>query len=453
MWSPKLINTDKTLYVAIAEAIQRDIEAGLLKPGEKMPPQRKTAEVIGVNLTTITRAYNLAKKEGLLVGITGKGTFVSDNHREKTPMRNETTDDFIDLGLVGSLKMGKKSIKPSLEKLLEDDMLNLYLDYVPSEGLDRHRQAGQVWLSKNGYKTTSDKLVICYGVMQGINTSLQGLFKPGDKIAVESCTFTGVLNACDMHQISYEATEMDHEGMLPSALRRLCEKQTIKGLYLMPNMQNPTAGVMSKSRRKELAAIVQDFNLILIEDDVYNMLNGLPAISSMVPDHGIYLCGTSKTMFPGLRTAFAVVPDQLRRKFVDTLAVTTWMASPFCAEIVSDLILSGQAYEMIQEKTKILKTRCQLVRRYLKDYDLQFDQLGQFVWLSLPKAVDAVDLENRALLENVRIISANKFYAGNHQAPNAVRISYANVGNEKLLVRGLKIIRALIEDYKRPTIM
>lgn len=66
MWNPKIIDTDRVLYVSIADAIERDILAGVLKANEKMPTQRYLAKIIGVNLTTITRAYNEAKKRGLI---------------------------------------------------------------------------------------------------------------------------------------------------------------------------------------------------------------------------------------------------------------------------------------------------------------------------------------------------------------------------------------------------
>jgi len=60
MWNLKIINTDKVLYVAIADAIERDVHLGILSPNEKMPPQRLLAKTIGVNLTTISRAYKEA---------------------------------------------------------------------------------------------------------------------------------------------------------------------------------------------------------------------------------------------------------------------------------------------------------------------------------------------------------------------------------------------------------
>lgn len=58
MWNPKIIDADKVSYVAISDAIERNVQFGVLKPGERMPPQRSLAKIIGVNLTTISRVYN-----------------------------------------------------------------------------------------------------------------------------------------------------------------------------------------------------------------------------------------------------------------------------------------------------------------------------------------------------------------------------------------------------------
>ena len=76
MWTPDLSRYDGPRYVAIVEAIAEDIELGRLKPGDQMPTHRDLASHIGVTTGTITRAYAEAARRGLLVGETGRGTFV-----------------------------------------------------------------------------------------------------------------------------------------------------------------------------------------------------------------------------------------------------------------------------------------------------------------------------------------------------------------------------------------
>src|SRR3712207_6635607 len=76
MWTPDLSRHEGPRYTAIVEAIAEDIEHGRLKPGDQMPTHRELATHLGVTTGTVTRAYAEAARRGLLVGETGRGTFV-----------------------------------------------------------------------------------------------------------------------------------------------------------------------------------------------------------------------------------------------------------------------------------------------------------------------------------------------------------------------------------------
>ena len=73
-WLPDLPRSGAPLYVEIADAMQRDIDDGVLQPGEKLPPQRNLAFDIGVTIGTVGRAYALARERGLVTGEVGRGT-------------------------------------------------------------------------------------------------------------------------------------------------------------------------------------------------------------------------------------------------------------------------------------------------------------------------------------------------------------------------------------------
>lgn len=451
MWNPKIINTDKVLYVAIADAIERDIKLGILKPNEKMPSQRWLAKTIGVNLTTISRAYKEGQKRGLISGTIGSGTFVLQNDKKNInlPEILSSNDEIIEFGLVGSVRVEGYDLSKQLKTIVEKNILDSLLDYVPSNGMQRHREVAAKWIKEYGFEEDPHRIVICAGAMHAINCCLLGLFAPEDRIAVDALTFTGFKKAAQLNHIKLEPIAMDSEGMIPESLENMCKKFSIKGIYLMPNMQNPTATFMSTGRKKAIADIILKYQLILIEDDIYNFTNLTDhiALSTYVPENGIFICGISKALFPGLRIAFTVVPKRVLYKFTQVVANTVGMASPISGEIVTGLIESGIATEIMNKKNQVITHRLQIAKNILKDFSFQATENSMFLWLTLPDGWSCEDFENTALMNRIRVISAYKFYVGSQLPPNAVRISLGWVKNDEQLIKGLNGLVCILKQY------
>lgn len=449
MWYPKIIDTDKVLYMAIADAIETDILADILKPHDKMPPQRALAKIIGVNLTTISRAYKEAQKRGLIYGSVGNGTYVLQQELDKKEAFEDLKkeENLIDLGLVGSIYA--EVIDPSqlLREVANESYVNRLMDYVPSQGLYRHREIAAKWMAQYGIEEDIEATVICSGAIHAINCCLLSCIEPGDRIAVDELTFAGFKNMAQLNGIQLEPIEMDSEGMIPEKLAQACEKQSIKGIYLMPNMQNPTATVMSDQRKEAIAERIRQYDLVLIEDDIYNFTNlkSRRALSELVPDNGIFICGMSKTFFPGLRIAFVKVPRRYLDKFVSAITSTVWMAPPLNAELVTRIIESKTAEEIIQRKRRVIAHRVQMAREILNDFEINTAQNSVYIWLKLPRGWSCSEFESMALIHGVRVISAHKFYVGTQSPPNAVRISLGAVRNEAQLVKGLTLIAQLLK--------
>jgi len=451
MWNPKIIDTDKVLYVAIADAIERDIGLGILEPNEKMPPQRSLAKTIGVNLTTISRAYKEAEKRGLISGAIGKGTYVSQNDKKNTALPEVLSkdDEIIELGLIGSVKVEGYDLPELLKAVAEDDSLESLFDYVPSQGIPRHREAAAKWITQYGFEADPERIVICAGATHAINCCLTGIFEPGDRIAVDALTFTGFRNAAKLNHIKLEPVAMDWSGMIPENLENLCKKIQIKGIYLMPNMQNPTATVMGNERKQAIADVILKYGFVLIEDDIYNFTNqsSQVALSTLVPDNGIFICGISKALFPGLRIGFAYVPERFLYKFTQAVASTIWMAPPISAEMVTRLIESGTAGEIVDKKNQVISHRLQLAKTAFQGFSYQAAEGSMFLWLNLPEGWSCSDFESVALINRVRVISAYKFYVGSQLPPNAVRISLGSVKNDEQLMRGLNTLVRILKQH------
>lgn len=450
MWNPKIINTDHVLYMAIADAIERDLNLNILKPGDKMPPQRALAQIIGVNLTTITRAYKEAERRGIIIGIKGSGTFVAsrESKNERLPEVLQDPGELMDLGLVSPIRVPEFTYASWLQEVFSEKISEELLGYVPSQGLLRHRIDAAQWMSQYGVEAQPDLTVISSGALHALNCVLMSQFSPGDRIAVDCLTFTGFKNAAQLHHVKLEGIEMDEEGMKPDSLELLCSKMDIKGIYLMPNLQNPTAGSMSSKRKVQIAQVIKRYGLLLIEDDIYSFTqseNKL-ALSSLLPEQSIFICSLSKAFFPGLRIAFVKVPEAYYSSFIHALSSTIWMAPPLNAEILLSFLQSGLAQQLAEKKRTLLESRHGLAKEILKGHPLQADEHAMYIWLKLPKGWEATEFENVALLHRVRVVASPKFYVGTGLPPNAIRISLSGVDDLFELENGLRVIQKILEE-------
>lgn len=458
MWKPRQLNTDISLYVAIADELERDILEGHLTAGEKLPPQRALAKVIGVNLTTISRAYKEAEKRGLITGTIGSGTFVSSSGGSSTtlPAMADVSEDLIEMGLVGSLRGHDIDLQPILQSVLANSQLETLLDYCPSQGMAAHREVAAKWVGRYGVQAGPEDMVICTGAMHALNCCLLSLFEPGDRIAVDALTFAGFKAAAHMARIKLEPVQMDEGGMTPESLENICKRGGIKGLYLMPNLQNPTTASLSQDRRQAIAEIIQRYGLILIEDDIYGFAfrESQTAVTALVPDQSVYIGGLSKILFPGLRVAFAAVPARFRPSFIQAVVNSVWMTPPLNAALICECIESGLADQVMMHKQEIIHHRMKLVQKAFKGFNIQWADQGMFLWLHLPEGWNCAEFENAARRSGVSVISAYKFHVGSGQPPNAIRLSVGSVKDDASLERGLEILVSLLKnDQQAVTIM
>jgi DNA-binding transcriptional MocR family regulator len=450
MWNIRLLNTDKPLYIAIANALENDIRSGILHENEKLPTYRELAKIIGVNVTTISRAYKEAEKRGLIYGTTGSGTFVKGIEENPTVIGlEERSPNIIDMSSVTALGHLEPNPLPIIEKIMADKNLSNYMRYSTPEGYEHHRDIAAKWVERFGISCSSDDILICAGTQHAIICSLLACFKSGDKLAVDTLTFPGIQVAAAALNIKLIPISMDHDGMIPHNLESLCQHDgNIKGIYLMPNIQNPTAKTMSNKRKNEIADIIKKYDLILIEDDVYSFsnCNDKLSITSKIRDNAIFISGIAKIMFPGLRVSFVVVPKKLKEFISHSITTTMWMVQPLNIAIITECIKSGLIDDVIKIKTKEIKKRLDLAISILKDFNISFSENSMFIWLELPSKWSVYDFEIALAQKNIAIVPSRKFYIGNSMPPNAIRISLSSIENIDRLKLGLETIRDMLNE-------
>ncbi len=447
MWNLKTIDLNKPLYLAVVEALERDIRSGALQPGERMPTHRSLAKQVGVTLSTASRVYREAEQRGLITAVVGRGTFVTADAGKKTSIIDvdQGAMDW-DMGIAKPLARTDPDLCPLARKVLHKRRLPYLMSYSDPQGLPEHRGVGADWVSRFGVEAPPRNIVITAGAQHALTIICNSLFSPGDRIATDFLTYTGIKTATQRNGIRLEGVLMDGAGMLPGELESLCNRHNIKGIYLSGRLQNPTNCEMPHARRLELKEIIRKNNLILIENDAYGFLSDAPTatLSALIPETSIYISSLSKAFFAGLRIAFVAAPAPLAKKLTQGIADSMLTVSPFCAEIAAECIHSGLADLSIMKKRHAVAKRVALFRKIFAGHVFESTEHSMLIWLKLPHPRKGLELEQEAANHKIRVFSAEKFAVGSTPPPEAVRISLTGVEDMATLRKALCSLERIV---------
>lgn len=431
------------IYQAIADAIGRDIETGRMRPGSRLPTQRDLAQQLGVTLTTVTRAYEEAQRRGLVSGEVGRGTFVRPPAFEV----EGPEQGVLDLAINSLLPL------PYLEELADRLAASIprsagarVFSYQPQPGARHNRAAGSAWIGWSGLEAPVDRVVVSAGGQHGILLSLMTLTTPGDEILVEEFTYPGISDLATPLHLRPRTVPMDAEGLLPDALDAACRKSSAKVLYCMPSFQNPTAALMSESRRREIAAIAIDHKLTVIEDDVYGHLEpSVKPLSSFLPeDRFFYVTSTSKSIAPGIRIGYLLAPSAMIDRLSMAVLRTTVNAPPAMAELATSLITDGVASRIVEWKRREIAARQEIAVRVLSGLSFQTHPTSPHIWVHLPEPWRTDAFVARARHRGILLCGADAFAIGRETDLQAIRLALGPPPTRSALEDGLaELVRML----------
>lgn len=369
-WRPQVQEGPAPLYRRLVETLQRDIAGGVLRPGDRLPPQRELAYALGLGIGTVTRAYADAEQRGLIEAHVGRGSFVAQAPRKAGA---SATDGPIDLARnVAPVFPAEKRLAETLARLRRRPDLLDHLGYPPPLGFERERRAAAAWLERTAAVGPADwrRLALCDGGQQGMSLALAALTRPGEHILAEAASFMGIKAAAEAAGLALEGLAMDAEGLTPEAL----DKAAAAGprlVYLIPTLQNPTARTMGEARRREIVRIARARDLWILEDDVYApfaMGAQPPCFAALAPERTFYVSALSKAVAPGLRMGFLMVPDEsFLEPLVSIVRARSYAPAAFGHLIGSSWIEEGLADDIAREVREEVRVRTALARSILGD--------------------------------------------------------------------------------------
>lgn len=447
IWLPRLAKQGGPRFLQIADALQAAVTNGSLKPGDRLPPQRQLAAQLNVDLTTITRAYDEARRRNLLEGRGARGTYVAAPRVELSPILDLSMNtppppdgvDFDDL------------MQQGLSQVLMRADNELLMTYHLGGGSDADRKAGARWLAPMFGQLDARQIVVCPGAQAAIAALMLALTEPGDVILAEPATYPGLRAAAVQFGRRIVAVQADQHGMVPEMLEAACRLHKPGLVYLNPTLQNPTASTIPESRRRELAAVARCCDVRIVEDDPYWLLADAPPppVATYAPQQVYYISTLSKCLTPGLQVAFVLVRDpHERERFLAALRSFALMVAPLTAALATQWILDGSAERLLAGVRSEARQRQRMARSILAGRHSGAED-GLHVWLELPAYWNSAQLALAADNEGIAVTPAEAFATGSTFV-NAIRISLGSIQDRGRLQAGLQRLSHLLARRPDP---
>lgn len=433
-------------FIRIAEVIEQKIETGEFPPGSKLPTHRLLAGELGTTPATVAKAYKLLNDRGCLESFIGRGTFVRANSElDKAIQAPDEETNFNFSILQPCLEINVPALKNAYRQSAEL-LTPSVIGYVEHSGHEVHRTAGVKWAKKYGLEgANSDNMLLTNGAQHALSLLVDTLTKPGDTILVERLTYPGILaivNISDRHVIG---VDLDEYGLCPEALVSAIDTHQAAMVIVIPSHQNPTGISMPESRKKEIARVINDKRVWLVEDDIYCFLDDepVPPIANFAPDYTFHISALSKAISPAMRCGYLKVPENQITAFNANIRTSIWLASPINFIAATLLIESGDAFRLAAQQREVANERQEMVREIFTS--IEFTASGYHIWLPLPAHWQpdrfAMEAKNRGV-----IVTSGSYFCANNESTPHVRLSLMSIGNEARLRDGLNQLQLLLDS-------
>ena len=330
------------------------------------------------------------------------------------------------------------ALEPEVVSGLASEVLSQYgtalLQYGATDGFAPFRESAAEFLCGSMVNCTAEDILPTQGGTQAFDLLLKALVDPGDAVLCESPTFLGAIQAMREYNARLIPVPTDEKGVIVEATEELIRKHHPKLMYVIPTFQNPTGITLSLERRKALAALASKYGVIIAEDDPYRDLRyageALPSIQSFDEEGWVvYMSSFSKYVSPGLRVGATVVKiPMLRRKMVIGKQSVD-VHSPLLNQAIVDAyirkgLMPGHLERICGDYRQQLNCMLDCFRFFPEGTVHTVPQGGLFVWVTLPEGMDAMEVFNRAVENNVAFVPGTHFYTdGGHL--NTLRLNFS----------------------------
>jgi GntR family transcriptional regulator/MocR family aminotransferase len=460
-----LIELDRSkprgLRAQVEDELRAAIRSGRLSPGTALPSSRALATDLGVTRGVIVAAYDQLMAEGYLVSRRGSGTVVNATAQRPVPRHARRADAAtIDVNFRPGLPdldlfpraAWLRATRAALQTLPRDD-----LGYIDSRGLLPTRQALVDYLARvRGISADPEQIVVCDGFSHGFSLVASALRDLGhDAIAIEDPGYNGPREVLAALGVRARPIPVDDDGLVVDTLAR----SGVPAVVVTPAHQNPMGTVLSAARRTAIVEWARRVDGYVIEDDYdaeyrYDR-HPAGAIQGLAPERVIYCGTTSKSLAPGLRLGWIVVPRELVDLIVAIRRPIDSATSALLQATYAIFLERGDLDRHLRRTRRIYRQRrdalIDALGRWFPEATPRGASAGLHLFVSLPPEVDEARLASLALNRGVRVSALRSYRVRvRRDDPPGLVLGYGAV-TPTASERGARILGELVSAARWPS--
>lgn len=455
------------IYQQVANQLADSIYYQYIPDKQKLPGARKLAEMLGVHRHTITAAYELLESQGWVVSERGRGTTVrlqalhqagQEPSQEASQKRSKagfafkswTLMDHVVGQSLAAIRMDDGVPDVRLSQL--HDLTRLFHTNMKRKGtLQKLRAdnplAHQYFTEQltsylnmtRGLGVDESHVMVCRSMELGLNIVAETLLEPHDIVLVGELSYFGANMILQKTGATVMTVPVDDQGLQPAAIRRLCERNRVRMLYVMPHFHYPTTVTMSLERRREILGLAAEFGFIVVEDD-YDFdfhYDRSPELSMAAMDGAgmvLYIGTFGKFMPTAFRAGYVVGPADLILEMKKLHAVMDRYGDPIRELAMGELIADRHIFRYVRANRVEYRQRRDVFAQELAKnlghvLDLVVPEGGLGMWTRWPPGINLMKF-SRACSREGLLIPPYLLYQ--HREMSGIRMGFGSLMPEEI---------------------
>lgn len=328
--------------------------------------------------------------------------------------------------------------------------------YGASEGEQSLRKLFANRFQAKGIECGFEQVLITSGAQQGVDLVSKLFIEPGIRVGIEKPTYLAAIQSFALFGAAFDTFSLEPDGPNLEEFEQVLQKGEVRFIYLCPSFQNPSGICYSLEKRKAVAALLDKYEVTLIEDDPYGELNytdacTVPICSFLKKAKWIQFNTVSKILAPGLRLGCLVCSPEFFPYLLKLKQAADLHSNRFSQAVVHQW-LSNE--EMMSQRTQQLRSlyyekqrlMAQSLDKYFKDIaEWNTPEGGLFFWLRLKEEMDARDLLGRTLEKGVAFMPGGPFFPTEKEGAAYIRLNFSNPPSERI-EEGLKVLAEQVKQ-------